>query len=126
MSNQNTNFVVNSVTVTDAGKKQVRLTYLKNAAPASGDVVEVDGQGTAVISYASGVSGWTVCGCKLNGSQPRDMNIINGTQGGQPALVVVDYATNSGTETLNFFLLVKDAQGTIYTSQDPAVTNEPD
>ena len=125
MPNQNSNFVINSVTITDPVKLRVQLTYTLNGCPASGNVVEIDGQGTAVISYVSGAAGWTVYGCKVNGNQPHDMTIQMGGEAGQPCLNIIDTPVGTGTEALNFYLQVKNAQGTVYTSQDPAVVNEP-
>ncbi|MBH9552666.1 hypothetical protein [Inhella gelatinilytica] len=122
MSNPNTTISIVSVAVANAGT--VNLTYSTGTnAPANnnGNVKEQDGQGAAQVTYTSAVAGWTVCGYTVSGAVPSDMTI---TTAGNSVLIV-DRATATTQEQLNFCLQVKNAQGQVYTSTDPTVVNEP-
>jgi hypothetical protein len=122
MNNSNVTISILSAAVVNANT--VRLTYSTGTnAPTNnnGSVHEVDGQGAAQITYQSGLHDWTVCGYVVNGTIPPDMTI----QTVGDSVVIQDQATATAQEQLNFRLQVKNANGTVYTSQDPAIVNEP-
>lgn len=108
----------------------VSLTYSSGTnAPANnnGNVVETEGQGAGLIAYqlSDGLKneGWLICGFCVSGLIPADMTIGCADSS---TLQVTDAANDPSQESLSFrMLLTNDGGTTVYTSQDPVVTNEP-
>lgn len=125
MSNPNTDSTIKILTVTPnpSVPGTATLTYNAGTTPANnGNVKETVNQGKVQITYISTAEGWTVCGCTVIGTVPSDMDLDLKCVNGANALLITDSAKDP--QQLNFLIQVQNAQGEVYTSQDPAVINE--
>lgn len=124
MGNSNQNITIETVTIVP-GTATVDLTYSNG----SGDVTEIEGQGAAVITYrlsSNAVSsGWSIVGFRAVNALPSDMTVSVQANAAGNALVIHDAASNSGLEDFDFLIQLANA-GTVYSSADPVITNEPD